>query len=65
MAGRVKTWLIVRDAILLVFGMAGLSYEAIGAHPIQPEMLPVFLTCLGLPPFLRKGRHKYDDAEDR
>lgn len=60
-----RIWLIVRDAILLVFGMAGLTYEARSAHPV-PEVIAAFVTCLGLPPFLRipgKGKRKYDDEE--
>lgn len=61
-----RVWLIVRDAILLVFGMSGLSYEAMSGRPVQTELLPIFTFCLGLPPFLRiprKGKRNYDDHD--
>lgn len=61
-----KRWLVIRDIILVVFGMCGLSYEATRVHPAA-EVIAAFVTCLGLPPFLRiprKGKREYDDDED-
>lgn len=45
---------VIRDTILFVFGLAGITYETVVVNVDRPTLLVLFAGCVGLPVFLRK-----------
>jgi hypothetical protein len=54
-------WPKIRDLILFLAGLAGVSYETLGTNVDRPTLLFVFAAMMGLPVFLgKKGRNEDD-----
>lgn len=50
----------LRDGILFVFGLMGITYETIVEHTDRPTLLIVFAGMAGLPVFLHKDESHTD-----
>lgn len=58
-----KTWPLVRDIALFLFGLAGVTYETVFTQVDRPTLLLLFAACMGLPAFLRSDdKDKKDDS---
>ena len=62
-----KDWLVVRDILLFLGGLAGIVHETLFQQTDRPELLVVFSAMVGLPTFLRadSGRRRRNGHDSR